>query len=151
MSLHGKRDLDAEQRRIEKAQANGFGQKGVAGRPKKDSTEVWENRSADRMPEIVDKSIDAILRALRSDNEKTALDAAAKAAKIFHRPTQNVNVEGMNHQELHLHMAKQQDQLSAADREIMGDFLDVLRQGAEKDMLELDAEEVGPEELTSGE
>ena len=142
---------------MEKAQAGGFGQKCVAGRPKKDATEVWEERSADRMPEVVDRSIDAILRALRSDNEKTALDAAAKAAKIFHHPTQKVKVDGMNHQELHLHMAKQQDQLSEADQKVMGDFLQLLKDGAEKDVIEVEAteatevEEVEAKELPSGE
>lgn len=148
MGINGKRDPEAESRRIEKAQAGGFGQKGVAGRPRKDSTEIIEERAAARMEGLVDKALDAIDRGLKSGNEKTALMAADKFFKTFHHPTQKVDVSGsVEKTEYHLHMLKEQNALSETDQSLLGEFLDVLRDASEANIVDAEAVEVEPEQL----
>lgn len=142
MSISGKRDPDAEKRRIEKSQANGFGQPGVAGRPKKDATEIIEEKASERMEKLVDMALDAVERAMRSGNEKTALSGAEKFFKVFHNPTQKVDVSGaIEHTEYHLHMLKSQNALSEADQSILGEFLDVLREASESEVIEAEVVE----------
>lgn len=143
MSIHGKRDPEAERKRIEKAQAAGFGQPGKAGRPRKDATEVIEERAADRMEYLADKALDAIERGMKSPNEKTALDAANKFLNNFHHPTKKVDVSGqVDHNEYHLHLLKGQNQLSQAEQDLLGEFLDVLKDGAEAEKEIVEAEVV---------
>jgi len=152
MGIHGKRDAESEKRRIEKAQAGGFGAPGVAGRPKKDSTDIIEERAAERMPYLVDKALDAIERGLKSGNESTALKAAGQFLKTFHHPTQKIDVSGeISTAEYHLHVLQAQDDLSEADQSLLAEFLGVLRDEAEKDVIEIvDAEVVEPKELPEG-
>jgi len=149
MTMHGKRDPDAEKLRIEKAQAGGFGQPGVAGRPKKDSTDIIEERAAERIPYLVDKSLDAIERGLKSGNEATALKAAGQFLKTFHRPSQRLEVSGeLSTAEYHLHILQAQDNLSESDQNLLSEFLGVLRDASD-DII--DAEIVEPRELLEGE
>jgi len=149
MATHGKRNEEAEKRRIEKAQAGGFGQKGVAGRPKKDSTDIIEERAAERMPYLVDKALDAIERGLKSGNEGTALKASAQFLKTFHHPTQKIDVSGeISTAEYHLHVLQAQDNLSDADQNLLSEFLGVLRDASEEEIV--DAEVVEPKELPEG-
>jgi hypothetical protein len=146
LGIHGKRDPDAERLRIEKSQAAGFGQAGKAGRPKKDSTEIIEEKAAERMERLVDKALDGIERAMDSPDDKTALAGADKFFKTFHHPAQKVehsgNIETTAH---HLHMLKGQNTLSADDQNLLGEFLDVLRDAADAEVIE--AEIVEPLEL----
>ena len=131
--MHGKRDEEAERKRIEKAQANGFGQPGVAGRPKKDFTEIIEERAAKRIESITDKALDAFERALKSGSEKTALDAANKYLNNFYRPVKKVDVTGkVEHSEAHVHLLKGQNSLSDKEQKLLGEFLDVLKQGVDE-------------------
>ena len=149
MSIHGKRDAESEKRRIEKAQAGGFGQPGVAGRPKKDSTEIIEERAADRMEYLVDKTLDAIERGLKSGNESTALKAAGQFLKTFHHPTQKIDVSGeITSAEYHLHVLQSQDTLSESDQHLLSEFLGVLRDASDAEIV--DAEVVEPKELPEG-
>jgi hypothetical protein len=149
MTLHGKRDPEAERRRIEKAQAGGFGQPGVAGRPRKDSTEIVEERAAERMEYLVDKALDAIERGLKSGNEGTALKAAGQFFKTFHHPTQKHEITGeISNAEYHLHVLQSQDNLSESDQQLLNEFLGVLRDAADEDIV--DAEVVEPKELPEG-
>lgn len=149
MTLHGKRDPDAEKRRIEKSQAGGFGQPGVAGRPRKDSTEIVEERAADRMEYLVDKALDAIERGLKSGNEGTALKAAGQFFKTFHHPTQKHEISGeVTNAEYHLHVLQSQDNLSDSDQALLSEFLGVLRDASEAEVV--DAEVVEPEGLPEG-
>lgn len=142
MTVHGKRDSEGEKRRIEKAQQGGFGQPGVAGRPRKDSTELIEERAAERMAELADRAIDAIERGLRSGNEKTALAASAQFFKTFHHPTQKVDVSGtIEKAEHHIHVLKSQNELSEADQSLLGEFLGVLREAAEADIVDAEVVE----------
>ena len=148
MGINGKRDEDAEKRRIEKSQAGGFGQPGKAGRPRKDATEIIEAKAAERMEYLVDKSLDAYERALKSGNEKTALAAADKFLKTFHNPTQKVDVSGqVEHTEYHLHMLKGQNELSEAEQGLLGEFLDVLRDASEEEIVDAEVVEVEAKEL----
>jgi len=149
MSIHGKRDAESEKRRIEKAQAGGFGQPGVAGRPKKDSTEIIEERAAERMEYLVDKTLDAIERGLKSGNESTALKAAGQFLKTFHHPTQKIDVSGeITSAEYHLHVLQSQDTLSESDQSLLSEFLGVLRDASDAEIV--DAEVVEPKELPEG-
>lgn len=148
MTVHGKRDPDGERRRIEKAQENGFGQPGVAGRPKKDSTEIIEARAADRMAELADRAIDVLEQGMKSGNEKTALAASAQFFKTFHHPTQKVDVSGsIEKAEHHIHVLKAQNQLSEADQSLLGEFLGVLREAAEADIVDAEVVEEDPAQL----
>lgn len=150
MGINGKRDPEAEKRRIEKAQQGGFGQPGKAGRPKKDSTEIIEAKAAERMEYLVDKALDAIERGLKSGNEKTALSAADKFFKTFHHPTQKVDISSsVEKTEYHLHMLQSQNQLSEADQNLLGEFLDVLRDASE-DVIDVEAVEIESKELSEG-
>lgn len=147
MGIRGKRDPEAEKRRIEKSQQGGFGQPGKAGRPKKDSTDIIEEKAAERMEYLVDKALDAIERGLKSGNEKTALTAADKFFKTFHHPTQKVDISGsVEKTEYHLHMLQSQNQLSEADQNLLGEFLDVLRDASE-DIVDAEVIEVENKEL----
>ena len=148
MSVHGKRDPDGEKRRIEKAQEGGFGQSGVAGRPRKDSTELIEERAAARMAELADRAIDAIERGLKSGNEKTALAASAQFFKTFHHPTQKVDVSGtIEKAEHHIHILKGQNELSEADQNLLGEFLGVLREAADTDIVDAEVIEEDLDQL----
>ena len=148
MGIHGKRDPEAEKRRIEAAQKGGFGQKGIAGRPKKDSTDAIEEKAAERMDGLVDKALDAIERGLKSGNEKTALTASAQFFKTFHHPTQKVDVSAsVEKTEYHLHMLKEQNALTESDQDLLGEFLDVLRDAADEDIVEAQVIEDEPEQL----
>jgi hypothetical protein len=143
LGIHGKRDPEAEKLRIEKAQAAGFGQAGKAGRPKKDATQIIEEKAAERMEKLVDMALDGIERAMKSGNEKTALSGAEKFLKTFYHPTQKVDVNhAIEHTEYHLHMLKSQNELSESDQALLGDFLEVLRDASEKETIELEATEV---------
>jgi len=146
LGISGKRDPEAEKLRIEKAQAGGFGQSGKAGRPRKDSTEIIEAKAAERMEGLVDRALDAIDRGLKSNDEKTALSAADKFFKTFHHPTQKVDISGsVEKTEYHLHMLKSQNALSESDQGLLGEFLDVLRDAAEEEVV--DAEVVDVREI----
>ena len=147
--MHGKRDEEAEKRRIEKAQQGGFGQPGVAGRPKKDATDIIEEKAAERMEKLVDMALDGLERAMKSENERTALAGAEKFLKTFHHPTQKVDVQhAVEHTEYHLHMLQSQNQLSESEQELLGDFLDVLREASEDEVVvEGEVVEVEPKEL----
>ena len=140
MGIHGKRDPEAEKRRLEKAREAGFGQPGKAGRPKKDSTEIIEEQAAARMEYLVSKALDAIERGLKSGNEKTALTAADKFFKTFHHPTQKVDISGsVEKTEYHLHMLQGQNQLSQEEQNLLGEFLDVLRDASEAEIVDVEA------------
>ena len=146
MGTHGKRDEEAERLRIEKAQANGFGQPGKAGRPRKDSTEIIEQKAAERMERLVDKALDSVERAMDSPDDKVALAGADKFFKTFHHPTQRVDVNhAVEHTEYHLHMLKSQNDLSEGDQQLLGDFLEVLRDASEAEVI--DAEVIEPQVL----
>lgn len=152
MAIHGKRDDEGERRRLEKARENGFGQPGKAGRPKKDSTEIIEQKAAERMEGLVDRAIDAIERGLKSGNEKTALSAADKFFKTFYHPTQNVNITGsVEKTEYHMHILQGQNELSEADQNLLGEFLDVLRKASddiiEAELVEVENEDPAPSSL----
>lgn len=134
--MHGKRDEEAEKRRIEKAQEGGFGQPGVAGRPKKDATDTIEEKAAERMDKLVDMALDGLERAMKSENERTALAGAEKFLKTFYHPTQKVDVQhAVEHTEYHLHMMQSQNELSEAEQNLLGDFLDVLREASEDEVV----------------
>ncbi len=149
MTLHGKRDPEAEKRRIEKSQSGGFGQPGIAGRPKKDSTEIIEERAAERMEYLVDKALDAIERGLKSGNEATALKAAGQFLKTFHHPAQKHEISGeISTAEYHLHVLQSQDNLSDSDQQLLSEFLGVLRDASEEEIV--DAEVVEAKELPEG-
>lgn len=148
MSVHGKRDPEGERRRIEKAQQNGFGQPGVAGRPKKDSTDIIEERAAAKMAELADRAISVIERGMKSGNEKTALAASAQFFKTFHHPTQKVDVSAsIERTEQHIHMLQSQNQLSEADQNLLGEFLGVLRDAAEAEVIEAEVVEEVQDQL----
>lgn len=149
MTMRGKRDPEGEKRRIEKSQAGGFGQPGVAGRPRKDSTEVIEDRAAERMEYLADKALDAIERGLKSPNEATALKAAGQYLKTFHHPTQKHEITGeITNAEYHLHVLQAQDNLSESDQALLSEFLGVLRDASEGEIV--DAEIVEAKELPEG-
>lgn len=152
MALHGKRDPDGEKRRIEKAQEAGFGQPGVAGRPRKDATEIIENKAAERMEYLADKAIDAIERGLKSPNEKTALSASAQYFKTFYHPTKKVDINSkVERKEEHIHVLKAQNELSEGDQKLLGDLLDVLRDAKdEPEVIEAEVVEEEPRELEEG-
>lgn len=143
MGIHGKRDPEAEKRRIEKSQEAGFGQPGVAGRPKKDATEIIEAKAAERMEGLVDLALDGLERAMKSGNEKVALSGAEKFLKTFYNPTQKVDVtNAIEHTEYHLHMLKSQNELSEADQNLLSEFLDVLRDASEEEVVDAEVIEV---------
>ena len=146
--MHGKRDPEAEKRRLEKAQKNGFGQPGIAGRPKKDATEIIEEKAAERMNKLVDMALDGLERAMKSPDERTALAGSEKFLKTFYHPTQKVDVQhAVEHTEYHLHMLKSQNQLTESEQELLGDFLDVLREASEEEVVEGEVVEPDPKEL----
>jgi len=148
MALSGQRDPEGEKRRLEKLKELGTTQPGKVGRPRKDSTEVIEEQAAKRMSRLADKAIDAIERGLDSGSEKTALTAAAQFMKTFHHPAQKLDVSGtIEKTEQHIHMLKSQNQLSEADQNLLGDFLDVLRDASERDVIEAEVVEEIPQQL----
>jgi hypothetical protein len=143
MSLYGKRDEDAERMRLEKIKQQELQESaGKRGRPRKDFTEVIQDRAADRIPYLTDKALDAIENALKSGNEKVALDAANKYLKIFHQPTQKVDVSGMDKQEVHLHLQQSQNLLREEDQKLLGEFLDLIKDAAENETIDVDATDV---------
>jgi len=149
VAIHGKRDEDAERRRIEKAQQGGFGQPGKAGRPKKDATEIIEAKAAERMESLVDLALDGLERAMKSGNEKTALSGSEKFLRTFYKPVQQLDVNhAVEHTEYHLHMLKGQHELTEADQALLGDFLEVLREASEEeDVIDVEAFDVEQKEI----
>ena len=95
MGINGRKDEDSSHKSsLEKAQANGFGKEGVAGRKKLDATDKFERAMEDRIDDLIHKSINAIDRAMSSPNTKLASDAAFKFQKTWYNPDQKVIVEG---------------------------------------------------------
>jgi metal-dependent hydrolase (beta-lactamase superfamily II) len=130
MTIHGRKDNDDSQRvSLEKAQANGFGAPGVAGRKKMDSTALFEERAASRMPGIIDGILDAWERGINHPNAKIAADTATKVARIIYNPEQKVVVEGPSHNELNVNLIIDQDKLSAKDKMVLGAFHSIIEQG----------------------
>lgn len=137
MGIHGKRDSEAEERRLEKVKKEELDSPRKVGRPKKDATELIEAKAAERMEGLIDLALDGLERAMKSGNEKVALSGAEKFLKTFYHPTQKVDVQhAVEHTEYHLHMLKSQNELSESDQALLGDFLEVLRDASEKEVIE---------------
>lgn len=107
---------------LAKAQANGFGQEGVAGRQRLNTTELFEERAADRLPGIIDDLLSAWERALQSGNTKLAADTATKVARIIYNPDQKIVVEGADRNEVHNNILVIQDGMSPKEIEALKTF-----------------------------
>src|SRR5687767_14346919 len=103
MALNGRKDNDdTKKASLQKAQENGFGQKGVAGRPKRDATDLFDKRiQSGRMDELVEKVFNAWEVGLDSDNEKLKVSTADKFTKAFYNPDTKVVIEGPDYNEIH--------------------------------------------------
>jgi hypothetical protein len=147
MLISGSKEVDdSKKASLEKAQANGFGQPGVAGRKKLSANDVFEEVAKDRLPALVVKSFDALERALSSSNPKIALDAYYKLHKTYYNPDQKVIVEGPDRNEIQVNILNMQDNLNPRELEVMTAFKDLLKDGLKAQEVEeasiIDAEVV---------
>lgn len=127
MAIQGRQDDDnSKKASLAKAQANGFGQEGVAGRPRLNTTEMFEERAADRLPGIIDGMLTAWERALASGNTKLAADTATKVARIIYNPDQKIVVEGADRNEVHNNILVIQDGMTPKEIEALKTFQNFL-------------------------
>lgn len=153
MAISGSKAVDdSKKASLEKAQANGFGQPGVAGRKKFSANEVFEKAAEERLPKLVEKSFDALDRALSSSNPKIALDAYYKLHKTHYNPDQKVVVEGPDRNEIQVNILNMQDKLNPKELAVMDAFKDLLKDGMaqqeleEADVIDVEAVEEPEEE-----
>lgn len=139
MSLQGHKDEDdSNKSSLEKRQANGFGQKGVAGRPKRDATELFNKHiESGRMEQLVDKVFDAWERGLDSTNDRLAVSTAEKFTKAFHNPDKRVIVEGgPSAEQIHMNIMVNQDNINPKDLALLQKFSSFLSKADEMETIE---------------
>lgn len=144
------RDKDNDDRKkasLEKAQSNGFGQKGVAGRPKRDATDLFIDKMAEgRMAELVEKTFDAWERGLNSDNDKLAVTTADKFTKAFYNPDKKIVVEGGEQNQVNFNILLHQDNLNEKEKLALMKFKSFLSKGAEDEQpIEVEGEVIEEE------
>jgi len=141
MEISGRKDNDdSKKKSLEKAQANGFGQKGVAGRPKRDATELFNAHiESGRMEQLVDKVFQAWEVGLDSENDRLKVSTAEKFTKAFYNPEQKIVVEGPDRNEIHMNILLGQDNLSAKEKAALQQFQNFLGDGMQEDEV-VDAE-----------
>jgi hypothetical protein len=146
MAISGRKDNDdSNKASLEKAKANGFGQPGVAGRKKLAANDMFEDLAQERLPSLIEKSFDALERALNSTNQKTALDAYYKLHKTYYNPEQKVIVEGPDRNEVQINILNMQENMNPKELAVANAFMDLMREGLtqqeESEMIEvIDAE-----------
>lgn len=134
MPVSGKKDDDhSKKSSLEKRQANGFGQPGVAGRPRLDATSLWEERAQERMTELVDKSLDAIERAISSTSSKLASDVALKFMRQTWVQDQKITVENTGNSQTNNYLVLQQDPLTDKEKLAMNRLQSILKEGNDRD------------------
>ena len=150
MAISGRKEIDdSKKASLEKAQQNGFGQPGVAGRKKFTANEMFEDLAEKRLPSLIEKSFDAIERALASTNQKTALDAAYKLNKMYYNPDQKVVVEGPDRNEVQINILNMQENMNPKELAVASAFMDLMREGLtqeEAEVIEAEAVEVDANE-----
>lgn len=135
MPIEGRRDDDdAKRKALEKRQAGGLGKPGVAGRPKKfESSDLWEQKAEEEMPELIRQSFEAIKRGITSPNTKLASETALKLMKMTWPQDTKVTIEGGNTTETNNYLVIAQDNISDKDKALLAKLNDVLKEGAAAD------------------
>lgn len=142
MGISGRKDNDdSKKKSLQKAQDNGFGQKGVAGRPKRDATDLFNKHiESGRMEELVDKTFKAWQDGLESDNERLRVSTAEKFTKAFYNPEQKIVVEGPDRNEVHMNILLGQDNLTDKERAALQEFQKFLGDAASEETAEIEGE-----------
>ena len=102
----------------------------------RDATELFNQHiEGGRMSELVEKVFDAWDRGLSSDNDKLAVDTAAKFTKAFYNPDKKVIIEGgPSAEQIHMNIMLQQDSLNDKDKAVLKRFSSFLSSASEAEI-----------------